>query len=210
VVARRDSGVRVKSEGDYVNLVSSGDESEPSGRAVGMRSAQPAPADVRMCAIQERHADAVFRFLLRLAHGDRPLAEDLLQETLLRAWRTIDELPDDPESQRRWLFTAARRIAIDAARARRARPAEVQVTDLARIPAVRDEVEAVVAAHTVHRALPKLTPSHRQVLIELYFHVHSTEEAATRLGIPEGTVKSRAHYALRSLRAAIGVVDDAA
>jgi RNA polymerase sigma-70 factor (ECF subfamily) len=169
--------------------------------------AESTRADARMHAIQERHADAVFRFLLRLAFGNRPLAEDLLQETLLRAWRTIDELPDDPESQRRWLFIVARRIAIDAARARQARPAEAQVTDLARMPTVRDEAEVVVAAHTVHQALPKLTPSHREVLIELYFHGHSTDETAARLGIPEGTVKSRAHYALRSLRAAIGVID---
>jgi len=187
--------------------VSRGDEPEPSGGAAQTRMAESTRADARMHAIQERHADAVFRFLLRLAFGNRPLAEDLLQETLLRAWRTIDELPDDPESQRRWLFIVARRIAIDAARARQARPAEAQVTDLARMPTVRDEAEVVVAAHTVHQALPKLTPSHREVLIELYFHGHSTDETAARLGIPEGTVKSRAHYALRSLRAAIGVID---
>ncbi|WP_432843882.1 sigma factor-like helix-turn-helix DNA-binding protein [Dactylosporangium sp. CA-092794] len=45
------------------------------------------------------------------------------------------------------------------------------------------------------------------ILIELYFHGHSTDEAALHLGIPDGTVKSRAHYALRSLRAAIGALD---
>jgi RNA polymerase sigma-70 factor (ECF subfamily) len=164
-------------------------------------------ATARMRALQETHADAVFRFLLRLALGERHLAEDLMQETLLRAWRAIDDLPDDPESQRRWLFIVARRIAIDAARARQARPVESGAVDLTRLPASGDEAETVVSIHTVRQALPKLTESHRAVLVELYFHGHSTDEAAERLGIPEGTVKSRAHYALRSLRAAIGALD---
>jgi RNA polymerase sigma-70 factor (ECF subfamily) len=64
-----------------------------------------------------------------------------------------------------------------------------------------------VAAHTVRGALPKLTERHQKVLIEVYLLGHSTEEVSQRLGIPEGTVKSRAHYALRALRAAIGPID---
>ncbi|MEU5565279.1 MULTISPECIES: sigma-70 family RNA polymerase sigma factor [Micromonospora] len=160
-----------------------------------------------MREVHAEHAEPLYRFLLRLSWGERQLAEDLLQETMLQAWRHLDRLPDSSESVRRWLFIVARRIAIDAARARQARPTEVGLSDLTRLPASGDVTEDVVAVQTVRRALPKLTPAHRAVLIELYYRGRSTDEAAARLGIPEGTVKSRAHYALRALRAAIGRTD---
>ncbi|MET7394097.1 sigma-70 family RNA polymerase sigma factor [Dactylosporangium sp. NPDC005572] len=160
-----------------------------------------------MGALYAAHADPLLRFLMRLTLGARHLAEDLLQETMMRAWRSIENLPGDPEDQRRWLFTVARRIAIDAARARKARPAEVGTIDIGRLPAETDGVERVVAAHIVHEALPKLKPEQRTVLVDLYFRGLSTSELARRLGIPEGTVKSRAHNGLRSLRAIVGPMD---
>jgi len=162
---------------------------------------------VRMHRLYAWNAEPLHRFLLRLTWGDRQLAEDLLQETMLQAWRHIDRLPNNRESIRRWLFIVARRIAIDAARARQARPAEIGVTDLAWFAGAIDVTEDVVTAQTVRSALPKLSAAHRSVLIELYFFGRSTDEAAARLGIPEGTVKSRAHYALQALRAAIGRTD---
>ncbi|RZT79465.1 RNA polymerase sigma-70 factor (ECF subfamily) [Micromonospora violae] len=161
-------------------------------------------ATARMRMVYAEHSDALFRFLLRLSWGERQLAEDLLQETMLQAWRHFDRLPTSWESTRRWLFIVARRIAIDAARARQARPVEVGLQDIGDLPANDDITDSVVAAQTIRRAMPKLTPAHRAVLIELYHRGRSTGEAARRLGIPEGTVKSRAYYALRALRAAIG------
>ncbi|MEH0933204.1 sigma-70 family RNA polymerase sigma factor [Micromonospora sp. CPCC 205558] len=161
----------------------------------------------RMRRVYVGNAEPLRRFLLRLCWGDQQLAEDLLQETMLQAWRHIDRLPNNRESIRRWLFIVARRIAIDAARARQARPAEIIVTDLAWYAGTIDVTEDVVTAQTVRSALPKLTAAHRSVLIQLYFFGRSTDEAAAMLGIPEGTVKSRAHYALQALRAAIGRTD---
>lgn len=161
-----------------------------------------------MQALYTEYAGPLYRFLLRLAWGDWRLAEDLLQDTMLQAWRHRDKLPTEQEALRRWLFTVARRIAIDAARARQARPTEVGMNDLEQLAGSADPTEGVVAAQTVRRALPKLTPAHRAVLIELYLLGRSTEEVAARLGIAEGTVKSRAHYALRALRAAIGPIDE--
>ncbi|MFI7604247.1 sigma-70 family RNA polymerase sigma factor [Micromonospora sp. NPDC049366] len=161
----------------------------------------------RMRQLYADNAEPLRRFLLRLTWGDKQLAEDLLQETMLQAWRHIERMPSNSESIRRWLFIVARRVAIDAARARQVRPTEVGVTDLAWYGGVVDVTEDVVTAQTVRNALPKLTAAHRSVLIELYFFGRSTEEVATRLGIPEGTVKSRAHYALQALRAAIGRTD---
>jgi RNA polymerase sigma-70 factor (ECF subfamily) len=171
---------------------------------VGARAPLPAQlADDRMQALYSAHARALYRFLLRLTFGERAAAEDLLQETLLRAWRHLDGLTADVETLRPWLFTVARRIAIDAARARRARPAEVAVLDLGALPSRDDPIEAMLTVQTVRQALNLLSPEHRGVLIEIYFRGRSAREAATVLGIPEGTVKSRAHYAVRFLRTAI-------
>jgi RNA polymerase sigma-70 factor, ECF subfamily len=161
-------------------------------------------ADLRMVAIYRAHAAPLYQFLVRLTLGDRAAAEDLLQETLLRAWRHIDQLPEDVNAVRMWLFTVARNHAIDVARARRTRPAEVGSVDMARVPAAGDPVDRLLTATTVRQALLRLTPEHRTVLIELYLCGSTAAEAATRLGVPVGTIKSRAHYALRALRAEIG------
>lgn len=164
-------------------------------------------AETRMRALYAAHADPLLRFLLRLTTGERHLAEDLLQETMLRAWRAIDHISADWETQRRWLWTVARRVAIDAARARQARPTEVGAIDLGRLPAAGSTDGEVVAAHLVRQALPRLSEEHRTVLVDIYFHGLPTAQIAARLGIPEGTVKSRAHYALRTLRRLIGSPD---
>jgi RNA polymerase sigma-70 factor, ECF subfamily len=165
------------------------------------------PAGARMEALHAAHADPLFRYLLRLALGELQLAEDLLQETMARAWRNIEALAVDLETQRRWLFTVARRIAIDAARARQARVTEVGALDLTRMPSEGDAAEAVVAVEMIRAALAKVSRDHRTVLVALYLGGLSIGEVASSLGIAEGTVKSRAHYGLRALRAAIGSVD---
>ncbi len=160
-----------------------------------------------MHAIYRTVAEPLYRYLLRLTLGDRETAEDLLQETLLRAWRNIDRLPADLESARPWLFTVARNHAIDIARARKVRPVELSTMDVSRIAAPADAVEQLVAAETVRRALLTLSEEHRVVLVELYLREASAAEAAARIGIPEGTVKSRAHYALRFLRATLDTTE---
>jgi RNA polymerase sigma-70 factor, ECF subfamily len=170
-------------------------------------SRQNADAESRMRALYETHATGLLRYLLRLTMGNREMAEDLLQEVLLRAWRNIDTLPSEGGGLRPWLFTVARHVAIDAARTRQSRPFEVYLTDIASLSGAGvagDAVERTVAVQTVRDALPKLTPEHRTVLVELYYRGSTTAEAAARIGIPEGTVKSRTFYALRALGVVIG------
>ncbi|MFI7609236.1 sigma-70 family RNA polymerase sigma factor [Micromonospora sp. NPDC049366] len=164
-------------------------------------------AERRMRSIWIAHAGPLLRFLQRLNPGREHVAEDLLQETLMRAWRHLDKLPDDVDSLAPWLYTVARRIVIDAARARQFRPVEIALGEADREPVMADEFDQVVSAQVIRGALQRLTPEHQAVLIELYFRQHSTAETAARLGIPEGTVKSRVYYALRTLNAILRTKD---
>ena len=84
------------------------------------------PADEQVLrALVDQHGPALLGYAQRLTGGDLGRAEDIVQETLLRAWRHQDSLTGDRGAARPWLFAVARRIAIDAHRRRRARPAEV-------------------------------------------------------------------------------------
>ena len=149
-------------------------------------------------ALLDEHGRALLGYATRLT-GDRVLAEDVVQETLLRAWRHAGSLDPTRGSLRPWLFTVARHVVIDLMRARGARPPESGGDALAAVP-VADDIERAVETWTVAAALESLSPEHRAVLIETYYRGLSVAQAAERLGIPPGTVKSRAFYALRELR----------
>lgn len=158
--------------------------------------------DQLLRTLHDEHAHALWSYVVRLTGGDRAKAQDVVQETLLRAWRTPSVLDQTKGSPRGWLYTVARRIVIDEWRSARIRP-EV-VTD--ELPEPRSTgISDVVGDQTVDRelvvaALRTLSPEHRDVILECYFRGSSVAEAAQTLGIPPGTVKSRTHYALRALR----------
>jgi RNA polymerase sigma-70 factor, ECF subfamily len=160
--------------------------------------------DQLLRTLHDEHGHALWAYVVRLTGGDRAKAQDVVQETLLRAWRTPSVLDQSRGSPRSWLYTVARRIVIDDWRATRSRP-EV-ITDEPPEP-VGHELDGI-AQRTVDRelvvaALRTLSPEHRDVILECYFRGSTVAEAAETLGIPPGTVKSRTHYALRALRMAI-------
>ena len=169
----------------------------------GMTSHRPVRDDeLLMESVHATHYRPLLRFLLGLTRNQRTQAEDLLQETMLRVWRHLGSLPSDEESARKWLFTIARRVAIDAARSRQARPSEVSLVEADQISSF-DSADGALALHDLMAAFQHLSSEHRTVLQELHFRGASVEETAERLGIPAGTVKSRAHYAMRILRTAL-------
>jgi RNA polymerase sigma-70 factor (ECF subfamily) len=152
-----------------------------------------------LAELQRAHGPALLHFLLGLTYGDRQRAEDLLQETLVRAWQHPEAFEAPYCSMRPWLFTVARRLAIDARRSRLARPTEVGDEALLATAEPGDPTERCTAALDVRAAVKSLTPQHRAVLVQLYFRGLSVTEAAEVLGVPPGTVKSRSYYALRAL-----------
>jgi RNA polymerase sigma-70 factor (ECF subfamily) len=151
-------------------------------------------------ALYDSHARPLLAYVQRLVGGDRSRAEDIVQETLVRAWRHADRLT--VEGARPWLFTVARNLAVDAGRSRRTRPAEVPSAAAGDLIAP-DELDVVLDAYLVVDALNSLTPAHREVVVESFYDGRSAQEIADRLGLPAGTVRSRMFYALRALRLAL-------
>lgn len=151
--------------------------------------------------LHDEHGAALWRFCRRLIPDDPGRAEDVVQETMLRAWRhrTILECPEP--AVRAWLFKVARNIVIDQWRSPRTR----SETSVAEVPenGSGDETDQLLLSWVVADALAQLSPEHRAVLLECYYRGRPVAEAATRLGVPEGTVKSRTHYALRALKLAL-------
>ncbi|MDX6329480.1 MAG: polymerase sigma-70 factor, subfamily [Streptomycetaceae bacterium] len=160
------------------------------------------PEEDLMRALYREHSGALFAYVLRLVGGDRYLAEDIVQETLLRAWKSASRLDPAARSLRPWLVTVARRLVIDGHRSRMARPPEASPAALDQLPA-EDELDRSLRLMTISDALEDLTDAHRQVLIETYFKGRTVNEAAAELGVPPGTVRSRVFYALRSLKIAL-------
>jgi RNA polymerase sigma-70 factor (ECF subfamily) len=161
------------------------------------------PADeTALRDLYDAHAGALLAYATRLTGGDRGRAEDVVQETLLRAWKHRDALDESRGPIRPWLFTVAQRVAIDAYRARSARPPEVGDAVLEVIPTA-DDVDARLDRLLISDALTALSAEHRTVLIETYYRGRSVAEAAEVLGVPAGTVKSRTFYALRALKLAL-------
>jgi RNA polymerase sigma-70 factor (ECF subfamily) len=147
------------------------------------------------------------------ALADHGLAEEITQEVFVKAWRHCARFDGrnarTGESKpavrlRRWLFAIARNAMIDAARSRGRRPGVHPDPDRAAHQAdPTDLFDRYDTAEQVYGRLARLSAEHRAILTAIFIEELRYEQAATRLGVPLGTVKSRVYYALRVLRAQV-------
>ena len=158
----------------------------------------PGDIDAALRELYAQHARALHCYVERFC-PDRASADDIVQETFIRAWRHLPQLSADERPVRPWLFRVARNLLIDASRAARARPMTVQPlpADDARTDSGLDQV---LDQQIVTAALQHLSPAHLAVLVEAFYHGETLATVARQLGIPAGTARSRLHYALHALR----------
>lgn len=156
--------------------------------------------DERLAALYDVHAAPIRRYVVSLT-GSHGKADDVVQETLLRAWRTPRILEQDASTTRAWFFTVARHIVIDEARSARRRHEHPVAEPPDRV--VDGETDRLFDAMLISDALAAVSPEHRAVVVAAYYGGQSVDQIAEELGIPSGTVKSRMHYGLRALRLAL-------
>jgi len=163
------------------------------------RTGTPAREEA-MRALHHDFAPQLTRFVQRLTR-EGTVAQDVVAETLLRAWEHPEVLQRSEPALRAWLFTVARRLVIDDWRSARHRR-EIGTDQLPEQPGP-DQTDRILDAWLVEDALLTLTPEHRQVIRLAYFDGQDTRTIADAVGLPDGTVKSRLHYGLRALRLAL-------
>jgi len=130
--------------------------------------------------------------------GDKQAAEEVVQDTLVRAWRSAASYDAARGPVAAWLFGIARNLVIDHLRRRAAQPATVRLPTSVPEPAV--EVDRMLETWQVADALAGLSQSHRDAILACHYRGYTVTEAAALLGVPDGTVKSRLYYGLRALR----------
>ena len=158
----------------------------------------PGDADAAIRQLHALHARALYSYVERFC-PDRASTDDIVQETFIRAWRHLPRLSADDRPIRPWLFRVARNLLIDADRAARSRPMALQAQP-AEEAGTDSGLDQVLDRQLVSAALEHLSPAHRTVLVETFYHGGSLATVARQLGIPHGTARSRLHYALHALR----------
>lgn len=157
----------------------------------------------------DRHIGSVYAFAKRIC-GDAAMADDVAQETFVKAWRAIGRFDED-RSFKAWLFAIARNAAIDALRKRRDVPFAAMSDDASDEDRFEDGLEddsplpgegfdRAVDGKTLERALSLLSPDKRAIVLMHDVEGLTFEEAAEALGEPMNTVKSRYRRSLALLR----------
>jgi RNA polymerase sigma-70 factor, ECF subfamily len=155
--------------------------------------------DEPLAELYRLYGHRIYGLGLRLL-GDSGLAEELVQETFLRLWRSCGRFEPERGTVRTFIFTLARRAGVDLLRRRSARSAPAIPVDDLETPRGDDAFDELVLSLDIREALESLSPKHREVLDLHYFGDMTQAQIAARLGVPLGTVKTRTFHALRALR----------
>jgi len=164
-----------------------------------LRDAADGDHDAAIGELYDRYGRRLYGYGLRALH-DAGMAEELVQETLLRLWRAAGRFDEGRGTVRAFLFTIARNTAIDLHR-RKPKHERVELGDP---PVHGDAFDKLVTQLTVRDAVDALADDFREVLELTYDEALSQAQIAERLGVPVGTVKSRTFYAMRALKSELG------
>lgn len=139
-------------------------------------------------------------YYIRRMTGDSTDSYDVMQEVWILVFRRLSTL-QAPEAFRVWLYRIAHDVAVSYLRRRRKLPTPMsEEVDFSQEVEEWDEMQALDNAELVHRTLEQLSPAHREVLTLRFLEELELTEIAEVVGCEIGTVKSRLHYAKRSLR----------
>ena len=136
----------------------------------------------------------------RLILQSSDLAEDAVQEALVRAWQQLPSLRD-PDRFDAWLYRLVVNACADQGRRLRRWSRQVQPIQLE--PSISDDTGSVADREQLERGFGRLKPEQRAVVVLHYYSGFSATEIARMLGIPEGTARSRLYYATEAMRAAL-------
>src|SRR3984885_11727441 len=128
----------------------------------------PHDVDAAIRQLYCQHARALRSYVERFC-PDRASADDIVQETFIRAWRHLPQLSADDRPIRPWLFRVARNLLIDADRAARSRPMAIQAQPVEEA-GTDSGLDQVLDRQLVSAALEHLSPAHRTVLVETFYH----------------------------------------
>ena len=146
------------------------------------------------------HSGELYGFAVR-SLGDSGLAEEAVQETFVRAWRACPFFDPDGSPMLVWLTVILRNLALDRVRARGRRPHLARsVPDEEIVSAHPDGVDLLLLRASLRDALARLPDDHRTAVVETILLDRPYGDVAAELGVPVGTVRSRAYYALRRMR----------
>jgi RNA polymerase sigma-70 factor (ECF subfamily) len=157
-------------------------------------------------ALARDRIDRLFAVAFRILR-DHHDAEDAVQQALWTAWTDLPGLRD-PARFDAWLYRLLVRCCFRAGRSRRRRLTVVErLTDVDG-PAVAGEAETIETRDALDRAFARLGTEHRSVVVLHHYLGMPLEDIAEVLGVPSGTARSRLHYALRRMRAALEPMDE--
>src|SRR5580704_14126939 len=157
------------------------------------------------------HAAYHARLLARARRIVVDLAEDVVQEAFLRAWRACASFDPAGGPLVNWLLVITANTAIDMVKARVRRPPLASVPADANAPAGGlSDIDRLILRSELRDALSSIDALHRDAVVETVLRDRPYADVAAELGVPAGTVRTRVHYGLRRLRCVLETADAAA